>query len=61
MAPYCLLIQVFIIVAAVVLHNYIRLEALRDWLFEKYDHNELIVIDNDDVDKEEEKLAWLMP
>lgn len=57
MAPYSLQTQVLIVVAAVTLHNYIRQEAQRDWLFEKYDNDELIVIDSDDENEEDETLA----
>lgn len=45
----------------VTLHNHIRGEIQRDWLFEKYSNDERIVIDNDDEDEEDERLTGLMP
>lgn len=41
------------------LPNYIRQEALRDCLFEKYNSNDMIVIDSGDRDEEDEMLAAL--
>lgn len=34
--------------ATIMLHNYIRREAHRDWLFKKYDDDEMIVIDEEE-------------
>lgn len=44
MASYSLQTQVFIVVVVMTLHNYIWQKAHRDWLFEKYNNDELIVI-----------------
>lgn len=48
MVPYSLQTQILIVVAVVTLHNYIRREAHRDWLFKKYDDDEMIVIDEEE-------------
>lgn len=48
MAPYKFNTQMLIIVAACTLHNFIRQETLRDWLFQEYDINDLIVLDQAD-------------
>lgn len=61
MAPYSVQTQVLIVVAVVTVHNYIRQEAQRDWLFEKYGNDDLIIIDTDDEDEEDETLAGFMP
>lgn len=61
MVPYSLQTQILIVVAVVTLHNYIRREAHRDWLFEKYGNDEMIVINSDDEDKEDDTLARFIP
>lgn len=67
--PLLITAQVLIIVAVIMLHNYIRQAAHRDQLqaahrdrlFEKYCNNELVVIDSDDEDDEDKTLAGFMP
>lgn len=56
-ASYSLQTQVLILTAVVTLHNYIRYEAQRDRLFEKYGNDVLIVIDSDDENEEDEALT----
>lgn len=57
---YTLQTQVLIIVFAVMVHNYIRQEAERDCLFEKYGNDELIVVNSDDEHEKDETLEGFM-
>lgn len=52
--------QLSIVVAAVSLNKYISQEARNDWLFKKYNNEDMIVIDYDDEDKEHEMLVGFM-
>lgn len=45
---------VLIIVATVTLHNYIKQEAQKVWLFEKYSNKEMIIIDSVDEEDNQE-------
>lgn len=60
MAPYSLH-QVLIVVAAIRLHTYSNQEAQRDWLFEKYNSEEMIVVDSHNGDDDDETLTGFMP
>lgn len=51
--------QVLIVVALVMLHNYIRQEAQWNWFFEKYNDDDMIVIDSDNEDEDVEMLVGL--
>lgn len=61
MALYTLQTQLLIVVATVTVHNYIRQKTERDWLFQKYGNDELIIINSDDEDEEDETLMGSMP
>lgn len=52
MAPNHMQTRMLIGVVAVRLLNFIRQEAQMDWLFGKYDNNDIIVIDSDNEDDE---------
>lgn len=56
MVSYSLQTQVFILVATVTLNNYIRREAWNDQLFEKYNNDDVIVIDSDDENKKDKAM-----
>lgn len=59
MTSYSSLTQVFIIVAAITLHNYIRQKAQRDLLFDKYNNDDLIVIDSNDEYEDNDLSSYL--
>lgn len=54
-APYLLQAQVLIIIVTVNLHNYVRQEVCKDWLFEKHDHDDIIAIVDDDEKEDDEQ------
>lgn len=43
------------------LHDYIREKAQRDWLFKKYNDEELIFIDNEDEAEDDELQNYTVP
>lgn len=47
MAPYSLQTEVVIVIATVILQNHIKKEARKNWLFEKYNKDNVIIIDGD--------------
>lgn len=51
----------FIVVTAATLHKYITGEAQRVQLLEKYDNDDMIVIDSDNEYEEDETLARFIP
>lgn len=53
--------QVLNVVAATTIHNFIRQEAQRDWLFKKYGNDELILIDSDNEEEENKTITGFMP
>lgn len=53
MAPYSLNSQMLIVVACITLHNFIRQEGQRDWLFQQYNNEDLIVIHSDNEDDDD--------
>lgn len=61
MAPYSLNTQMLIVVACVTLHNFIREEARKDWLFEQYGDEDLVIVDSDNDDDEDAQVGALMP
>lgn len=61
MAPYSLNSQMLIIVACVTLHNFIREDALRDWLFEQYINKDPVVTDSNDEGDDDDQVGSLMP
>lgn len=53
--------RVLIVIAAVMLYNYIKQETWRDGLFEKYNDEEMIIIYSNHKDDDDETLTGFMP
>lgn len=57
-SPYSLQTQVLIVVAVGTLHDYIRQEVQKDWLFEKYSNTDKILIDSNDEKRMKSYAGW---
>lgn len=60
MAPYSLNWQMLIVVTCISLYNFIRQEARRDWLFEQYNNEDLVIIDSNDEGDDNDQVGSLM-